>query len=288
VNRTGPAVNRTEQDPGLRHRVSGLRSNSLAAIVMLLAEFGLGQGVSLYAGPPASDHGKGLLAAFGGAVTDGPVVLVLHALLGTLLLVTGVAAVARAVLVRRMPLIAAAGTALLAILVAWLSGARFAGHTNDGASLAMALATGLALLCYAVILFIAPRESRERAGKGRLPAVLPRLSPGAGARGRAGDYAPMALRAARASRGSSRWAAPALSRRWVSADVPGISRMFGDRCSSQASETCCAEAPSRAATSSSARAWTGERPRSGRNGTYATPSAAHRSSSGPSCRCARL
>ena len=44
--------------------------------------------------------------------------------------------------------------ALLAILVAWLSGTRFVSDMSNAASLAMALATGVALLCYTTILFI--------------------------------------------------------------------------------------------------------------------------------------
>jgi hypothetical protein len=136
-------------------RINGLRTNSFAAVVMLLVEFGLGLGINLYANLPAADHGKGLFAAFGRAVTGGPIVLTLHAVLGTLLLITGISAVVRATLARRTPLIALAGVALLAILAAWASGAKFVGDLNDGRSLTMGLATGLALLCYTTILFIA-------------------------------------------------------------------------------------------------------------------------------------
>jgi hypothetical protein len=50
---------------------------------------------------PASDHGKGTFAAFGAAVADGPLALALHALLGTLLVVSAVTFVIRAVLARK-------------------------------------------------------------------------------------------------------------------------------------------------------------------------------------------
>ena len=40
------------------NKTSGLRANSLAAVVMLLIEYGLGVTVNLYAHLPASDHGK--------------------------------------------------------------------------------------------------------------------------------------------------------------------------------------------------------------------------------------
>jgi hypothetical protein len=121
---------------------------------MLLLEFGLGNGVNLYASLPAADHGKGVFPAFGRAVTGGPVVLTLHALLGTLLLGAGVSVLVRAARIRRGPLTALAGVALVAILLAWVSGTRFVGHGNIGASLGMAVATAVALLCYVTILFL--------------------------------------------------------------------------------------------------------------------------------------
>jgi hypothetical protein len=141
--------------PNRRTGISGLRANSLAAIVMLVIEFALGVVVNLYAKLPASDAGKTLLSAFGAAVTDGPVALTLHALLGTLLLITGISAVVRASLLRRGVLITVTGVALLAILLAWLSGTRFVGDSGNGESLVMALGTGVAIVCCAAILFAA-------------------------------------------------------------------------------------------------------------------------------------
>jgi hypothetical protein len=58
---------------------------------MLLAEYCPGVWVNLYAQLPAADHGAGLLPAFGRAVAKGPVTLALHAVPGTLLLVTAIA-----------------------------------------------------------------------------------------------------------------------------------------------------------------------------------------------------
>src|ERR1700747_42118 len=105
----------------------GLRPNSWAASVMLLIEYGLGIWGNLYAQIPASDHGKGVFAAFGAAVAQGPVALSLHALLGTLLLIPAVALVGRAVIARNTATAVVAAAALLAVIGAWLSGARFVG-----------------------------------------------------------------------------------------------------------------------------------------------------------------
>lgn len=146
------------------NKIMGLRTNAFAAVVMLLIELGLGVGVNLYSSLPASDNGKGLLTAFGAAVTEGPIALTLHALLGTLLLITGIAAVVRATLARQTLLLSVAVLAFVAILVAWIAGTEFVGDTSDGASLLMALATAFAILCYATLIFIAPtpRSSSTR------------------------------------------------------------------------------------------------------------------------------
>lgn len=140
---------RQERPPG-----SGLRPNALAAVVMLLIEFGLGIGVNLYSTLPAADLGKGLFPGFGAAVTHGPTLLIVHALLGTLLLATGATAVVRSLRLRRLPQITLTSTALVGLLVAWLSGSSFVGKQTNGASLTMALATAAAMLCYTLILFI--------------------------------------------------------------------------------------------------------------------------------------
>ena len=135
-------------------RGSGLRANALSAVVMLLIEYGLGMWVNLYAQIPAGDHGKGTFAAFGAAVAHGPVVLAVHAILGTLLLVTAIALIVRAALARNAAAAVIGAIAFLATIAAWLSGARFVGDAADGASFGMAITTGVALLSYVVILFV--------------------------------------------------------------------------------------------------------------------------------------
>jgi hypothetical protein len=137
----------------------GLRPSAFAAVAMLLVEYGLGRWLNLYAQIPASDEGKGTFAAFGAAVANGPVALTLHALLGALLLVTAIAFLVRAIMARRSAAVVIGAVALLAIVAAWLSGARFTGDGADGASFGMAVATAVALLCYVIILFV-PRLAK--------------------------------------------------------------------------------------------------------------------------------
>ncbi|HEV3263990.1 MAG TPA: hypothetical protein VG014_00560 [Acidimicrobiales bacterium] len=153
---------RTEVAPRI---VRDLRTNSFAAAVTLVIEFGLGIWTNLYANLPASDHGRSMFAAFGHAVADGPVGLSLHAIVGTLLVITGISAVVRAVFTRSPLSISLTAIALLAILAAWSSGAKFVGDMSKGPSLTMAIATGVALLCYAILLFVPPGALSRRGPK---------------------------------------------------------------------------------------------------------------------------
>ena len=135
-------------------RIRGLRTNSLAAVLLLLVEFGLGIWVNLYGTLPAMDRGAGIPAAFGRAVAHGPVGLSIHALVGIGLILSALSALLRSVLVGRPALIAATFVGLVGILDAALSGARFVGHGDSASSMSMAVGAGVAIGAYAVVLFI--------------------------------------------------------------------------------------------------------------------------------------
>jgi hypothetical protein len=153
-------------DVSVAKKLRGIRANSLAASVMLLIELGLGLSVNLYTNLPGSDQGKGVVAAIGLAVTGGPIALTLHALLGTVLLLSAITLVVRTWSIHRTLLLVAAIVGLVAILMAWFSGARFVGTMANGASMAMGLATGVALFCYVLVLFVTPTNSQGRNGDG--------------------------------------------------------------------------------------------------------------------------
>jgi hypothetical protein len=145
--------------------VVALRASTLAALVVLLLQYGLGIDANLYATLPTSDHGKSIFPAFAAAITNGPDIVIAHAVLGTLLLIGAVTVLIRAIRTHSPPLIALAGLALAAIIAAWLSGARFVGTTTNGVSLAMAIATGIAIVAYILILFlVATPAARPVAG----------------------------------------------------------------------------------------------------------------------------
>jgi hypothetical protein len=166
--RAGTAGVGTRPSPADRvgRRISGLRKNSLAISLMLLAQYGLGMGVNLYARVPEADQSRGLAVALGRALSNPPAVLAIHAAFGILLLVAAVSVLSRALLARNRPTIVTSIAGLLSILGAAFSGAAFAADGRAGASMAMAVLTGVALLCYLLNLFTlgttsgAPRDDR--------------------------------------------------------------------------------------------------------------------------------
>jgi hypothetical protein len=155
--------------------VSGMRRQALAASAALTLEYLLGMGVNLYVTVPAADRGSGIGQAVGRAIMHGPAALALHAVIGLLLVVAALGVLARAIRARLRLAAIAAGIALLCLAGASASGASFVGNGKAGASMAMAVLTGAALLCYLVILFAVPRIQPQTA--------TPPAAPGTAAEG---------------------------------------------------------------------------------------------------------
>ena len=149
-----------------------VRRMSLGMVVALLVQYALGMVVNLYVTVPARDHGGGVLTAVGRAFANGPAALAIHAGLGLLIVLGIINLVVRSVLSRRRPLIWLSVVTLLAVLGAASSGAGFVNSGSNGASLGMAMLTGVALLCLVVILYVtgapgaAPPAVRGTAGRG--------------------------------------------------------------------------------------------------------------------------
>ncbi|MBJ7593699.1 MAG: hypothetical protein JF886_02365 [Candidatus Dormibacteraeota bacterium] len=64
---------------------------------MLLVQYGLGVWVTFEGSVPSADHGAGFWGGFIDAITQGPLALSLHALVGTLLIVSAVSLMVRAI-----------------------------------------------------------------------------------------------------------------------------------------------------------------------------------------------
>lgn len=138
-------------------------------LVMLVFQYGLGIILNLYVEVPASDAHAGIL----GEIATAPAVLTIHAVLGIALIGTGILLVARAARVRDRLLAGLATAGLTALGGASGAGEIFVRNGQDIASMAMAILTGLALLCYIGTLTVTTAAGREDSGPRSAPVVAP-------------------------------------------------------------------------------------------------------------------
>jgi hypothetical protein len=136
-----------------RQRAS-LRGASFGALVMLIIQFAIGMVVNLYVTVPSADRGSSFLTAIGRALSHGPAALAVHAGLGLLLILAAVALIVRALQARHTAVLVLSVAGLLAIIGAAVNGAGFVANSSNSASLVMALSTAVAMLCYAISLFV--------------------------------------------------------------------------------------------------------------------------------------
>lgn len=165
---SGGIVNLVAGRHSRRAGLAGLRRVSVAALIMLIVQYGLGVILNLYIAVPASDAHAGLMQE----IASGPLMLTLHALLGLALIGTAIMLLARAVAATDRPLAMLAAGGLTAIGGAFACGEIFVRNAQQGASLAMALLTGVALLCYVGVLARAGAMQR-RAGRTLPPLADP-------------------------------------------------------------------------------------------------------------------
>lgn len=134
-----------------------LRRGSMAVLVLIVLEYGIGMYVNLYVSVPAADHGR----SPGSAIANGPVMLSVHIVIGLLLALGAVGVLAQAVVARRPRAIAATAAGLFAVAVAAVAGAGYTSNGQPAESMAMSVLTGVALLCYAANLYWLPRAERQ-------------------------------------------------------------------------------------------------------------------------------
>ena len=124
-------------------RLAALRGTCMGAAVWLSIQFALGTAVNLYVTLP--DHKAFFSTLFGSAL------LAAHVTVALVLLGASISALVRAIRARRVIVLTAVG--LAAVLAAAIAGATFTSGQNDGASLAMALATAVAMFSYLAAIF---------------------------------------------------------------------------------------------------------------------------------------
>jgi hypothetical protein len=143
-------VGDAESSAVLARRRTDLRRASFGAVGTLVVQYGLGIGVNLYVTLPKGDHGHGV----GTAISNGPAVLSIHAVVGLLLGLAAIGVLVRAAIARDRLVSVISLVGLLAVAGAALGGSRFVSHGTPGASMTMAILTAVALLAYAANLFI--------------------------------------------------------------------------------------------------------------------------------------
>jgi hypothetical protein len=141
--------------------LTGLRRTAFATIVALLLEYGFG--LFLFGTTPKSAHGQSLFVAFGLSIASGPVILIVHALFGSILVLGGVMSLVRAIQSRVPSLIALNAVGFAAILLAWLAGSATASDPMGPSGRVMGVMMGIAVLAYATILFTTSRAVTRRA-----------------------------------------------------------------------------------------------------------------------------
>ena len=122
---------------------SRLRGSSMGALTMLVLQFVLGVGVNLYISPAKGGVGE--------AFSNGPL-LAIHAVLGLLLIIAAIDLLVRAIRAHHRPVTVVSAIGLLAIIGAASNGISFLSSQQNGPSLGMTVATGVAILCYGLAL----------------------------------------------------------------------------------------------------------------------------------------
>ena len=126
-----------------------LRRGCLAVLVLLVVEYGLGMYVNLYVTVPRADRGGGL----GSAISAGPPVLSVHAVVGLALGLAAVGVLAQSIAARQWAVSALSVIGLAALAFASAAGAGFTSTGDAAESMAMSVMTGVALVAYAVGLY---------------------------------------------------------------------------------------------------------------------------------------
>ena len=122
-----------------------LRMASFGALTMLILQFALGTAYNLYGTAPTASKSIGMFSSS---------LLAVHVILGILIVIAAIMLVFRAVQAKARTILITSVIGLLAVLGAAGAGSAFIGKGDSGASLGMALATAIAMLCYAANLVI--------------------------------------------------------------------------------------------------------------------------------------
>lgn len=155
---TVPAESETRASATASRARERLHNGALAMIIFLIAQYVFGMWSNLYATIPAADHHAGLGAAVGDAITNGPVELSIHAVLGILLTLMALSMPIRAAMARDWVFFSLSIVGLGCIIGAAANGAAFVSTSDDVHSLIMAMLWAASLLVFVAAMFITGRR----------------------------------------------------------------------------------------------------------------------------------
>jgi hypothetical protein len=134
-------------------------------VVTLLAQFLLGMAVNLFVDIPRNHPGanppeyfSGVVQSVTWAITHGPVLLVLHAVLGLIVVAGSISFAVLAIRSGPRSLVAAAVVGALAVLIAGFNGGSFLNYNEDFSSMIMAIFFAIAVGAYVWALSITAAE----------------------------------------------------------------------------------------------------------------------------------
>jgi hypothetical protein len=122
---------------------------SFGALTMLILQFVLGTAYNLWGTAPSASKSVGMFSS---------PLLAIHVILGILIVLAAIVLVVRAVQGKAGPVLVASVVGLVAVLGAFGAGESFARDGANGASFGMAVATAVAMLCYAANLVILGKQ----------------------------------------------------------------------------------------------------------------------------------
>jgi hypothetical protein len=144
-----------------------LRAGFLSGVIMLVIQFLLGMAVNLFVTIPTdhpgarpSEYFSGVAQSVTWAILHGPVLLILHASLGLLIVLSGFGLMSQAIRSRARPMIVTTGIGAVGILAAAFNGGSFLNYNEDFSSMLMAGFFAVAVLAYAAGLYITGQSGK--------------------------------------------------------------------------------------------------------------------------------
>lgn len=139
------------------------RGSVLGMLSMLIAQFLLGMAVNLFVTITRDHPGANAHEFFGGAVrsifwasTQGPLVLILHAILGILLAINSVVVLIQSFRLSSTSTRVFAALGVVGIIAAGFNGASFLNYNHNVNSYLMSVGFALAAAAYTQLLFVLP------------------------------------------------------------------------------------------------------------------------------------